>query len=115
MFYELLTGELPIGRFAPPSKRVQVDVRLDEVVLRALEHEPEQRYQHVSEMKTEVESVKLNPAPAKGVRPESAAVLAPTADQTLDNAEGRPVTEPRLLRCALWGAIWFGLLLQRWP
>ncbi len=34
VFYELLTGELPIGRFAPPSQKVQVDVRLDEVVLR---------------------------------------------------------------------------------
>ena len=31
----MLTGELPIGRFAPPSKKVQIDVRLDEVVLRA--------------------------------------------------------------------------------
>ena len=37
VFYELLTGELPMGRFAPPSKKVEIDVRLDEVVLRALE------------------------------------------------------------------------------
>ena len=57
VFYELLTGELPIGRFAPPSKKVQIDVRLDEVVLRALEQEPEQRYQHASEVKTEVEQI----------------------------------------------------------
>ncbi|MEK6258169.1 MAG: serine/threonine-protein kinase [Planctomycetota bacterium] len=57
VFYELLTGELPMGRFAPPSKRVQVDVRLDEVVLRALEQNPEQRYQHASEVKTDVEAV----------------------------------------------------------
>ena len=35
VFYQMLTGELPIGRFAPPSKKVQIDVRLDEVVLRA--------------------------------------------------------------------------------
>ena len=57
VFYELLTGELPIGRFAPPSKKVQIDVRLDEVVLRALEKEPEQRYQHASEVKTDVQSI----------------------------------------------------------
>ena len=31
VFYQMLTGELPIGRFAPPSKKVQIDVRLDEV------------------------------------------------------------------------------------
>ena len=50
VFYELLTGELPIGRFAPPSKKVEIDVRLDEVVLRALEQEPAQRYQHASDV-----------------------------------------------------------------
>lgn len=45
VFYEMLTGELPLGKFAPPSSgRVEVDVRLDEVVLRALEKEPERRY-----------------------------------------------------------------------
>ena len=57
VFYEMLTGELPLGRFAPPSKKVQIDVRLDEVVLRALENEPERRYQHVSEVKTDVETI----------------------------------------------------------
>jgi tRNA A-37 threonylcarbamoyl transferase component Bud32 len=57
VFYELLTGQLPIGRFAPPSKRVQIDVRLDNIVLRALENEPERRYQHVSDVKTEVENI----------------------------------------------------------
>ena len=48
VFYEMLTGELPLGRFAPPSRRVQIDVRLDEVVLRALEKEPAKRYQQVA-------------------------------------------------------------------
>ncbi|MCX7005897.1 MAG: serine/threonine-protein kinase, partial [Kiritimatiellaeota bacterium] len=47
VFYEMLTGEVPMGRFMPPSKKVQVDVRIDEVVLHSLEKEPEQRYQHV--------------------------------------------------------------------
>jgi predicted Ser/Thr protein kinase len=61
VFYELLTGELPMGRFAPPSKRVQVDVRLDEIVLRALEQKPEQRYQHASEIKSDLESMTSRP------------------------------------------------------
>jgi hypothetical protein len=52
-----LTGELPLGRFASPSKKVQIDVRLDEIVLRALERKPEQRFQHASEFKTEVEGI----------------------------------------------------------
>ena len=57
VFYEMLTGELPIGRFEPPSKKVRVDVRLDEVVLRTLESTPERRYQRASDVKTAVESV----------------------------------------------------------
>jgi len=57
VFYEMLTGELPLGKFAPPSQKVQVDVRLDEVVLHTLEKEPSRRYQHASEVKTDVESI----------------------------------------------------------
>jgi prepilin-type processing-associated H-X9-DG protein len=57
VFYEMLTGQLPIGQFAPPSQKVQVDVRLDKVVLKSLAHEPERRYQHASEVKTEVETI----------------------------------------------------------
>ena len=57
IFYELLTGELPMGWFAPPSKKVEVDVRIDDVVLRALESEPSQRYQHASEVKSAVEAL----------------------------------------------------------
>ncbi len=60
VFYQMLTGELPVGGgsgFVPPSRMVRIDVRLDEVVLRALEREPEKRYQQVSEVKTEVETI----------------------------------------------------------
>ena len=64
VFYQMLTGELPIGRFAPPSRKVQIDVRLDEVVLRALEKEPERRYQQASDLKTRVETIVTTPSPA---------------------------------------------------
>lgn len=61
VFYEMLTGELPLGKFQSPSKKVQVDVRLDEVVLHALEKEPERRYQHASEVKSDVETIAGKP------------------------------------------------------
>lgn len=68
VIYEMLTGELPIGRFAPPSQKAAVDVRLDEIVLRTLEKEPARRYQQASEVRTELESVGHSapprPAPA---------------------------------------------------
>ena len=68
VFYELLTGELLLGRFAVPSEKVQTDVRLDDVVLRSLAKEPERRYQQASEFKTDVESVVSNPSNATEVR-----------------------------------------------
>jgi serine/threonine protein kinase len=58
VFYEMLTGQLPIGHFVPPSQKVQVDVRLDSVVLKSLAHEPDRRYQHASEVKTDVEIIR---------------------------------------------------------
>jgi tRNA A-37 threonylcarbamoyl transferase component Bud32 len=61
VFYEMLTGELPLGKFAPPSQRVRVDVRLDEVVLHALEKDPNRRYQHANEVKTDVETITTTP------------------------------------------------------
>ena len=67
VFYELLTGKLPLGRFALPSEKVSVDVRLDDVVLKSLEREPERRYQYVSEVRTEVDSIAHSPAQQRPV------------------------------------------------
>ncbi len=70
VFYQMLTGELPTGKFELPSKKVQIDVRLDEVVLRALEKEPELRYQQASVLKTQVEAIASTPQEEPGaVRP----------------------------------------------
>ncbi len=57
VFYQMLTGELPPKPLQPPSRKVQIDVRLDEVVLHALEKEPERRYQQASQVKTAVETI----------------------------------------------------------
>ena len=51
----------PANVIEPPSRKVQIDVRLDEVVLRALEQKPELRYQQVSEVKTMVENILTMP------------------------------------------------------
>lgn len=67
VFYEMLTGDLPIGRFSPPSQKIDVDVRLDEVVLRALENEPEHRYQQASEVRIDIASISgSNPSAPPG-------------------------------------------------
>lgn len=92
VFYQMLTGELPLGRFGPPSRKVRIDVRLDEIVLRALEKEPGLRYQQASALRTEVEAVTQTSPPA------------PKDETTNARADGNllvvPVNEARLpLRC----------------
>jgi len=96
VFYEMLTGELPLGKFSPPSQRVQVDVRLDEVVLHALEKEPGRRYQQASQVKTDVETISGTPP-----RFASAPLAAATGDSTANTAI---ITAPAvaLMVAGLW-------------
>ncbi len=108
VFYELLTGNLPMGRFPLPSQRVQVDVRLDEVVLRTLEHQPEQRYQHASDVKSDVESI--------SAREKSGVAAAPPCKnpkETTYSPTSESQTPPRFSWKAIVGACWapFFLLL----
>ena len=64
VLYEMLTGELPLGRFGAPSEKSSVNRGVDEVVMRALEKERERRQQSATAMKTEVER-----ATQSGARP----------------------------------------------
>jgi hypothetical protein len=96
VFYEMLTGEVPMGRFDAPSKKVQVDVRLDEVVLRALEREPARRYQQASEVQSGVEAVTSG---GGGGPPKPAAPSGMSS-----GGSGAPL--PRLSRMAVAGAVW---------
>ena len=57
VLYEMLTGEQPAEDLVSPSRKVEVDVRIDEMVLRALESEPEKRYQTAGEFRTVVERI----------------------------------------------------------
>ncbi|HEY1791222.1 MAG TPA: serine/threonine-protein kinase [Verrucomicrobiae bacterium] len=61
VFYQMLTGELPGKNIEPPSKKIQIDARLDEVVLRALEKKPELRFQQASILKTQMETIAQTP------------------------------------------------------
>ena len=79
VFYELLTGGLPVGRFPPPSDTPHVDARLDDVVLRTLEKEPDLRYQQASELRSEVVSLS-DPISAGVVTPKAAGVTAGIRD-----------------------------------
>ncbi len=87
VFYQMLTGELPGRGLEPPSRKVHVDVRLDAVVLRALERKPELRYQQVSEIKTAVETLgadpSANPAPSERATEPAPSAATEAARRTI--------------------------------
>jgi len=65
VFYEILTGELPSQRIEGPSRKVHIDVRIDEIVLRALETEPALRFQTAAEMRTRLEQTMSGAGPGE--------------------------------------------------
>ena len=108
VLYEMLTGDLPLGKFAPPSRKYQLDVRLDEVVLRALENDPARRYQHASEVKTQMENIAGTPAPKDAAsRPEQNRIYWAGFPVVIEREGGRKVN-----RKEAWKAlgILFGVL-----
>ena len=74
VFYELLTGELPLGRFSLPSEKANVNGQLDDVVMKTLEKEPDRRYQQASQIKSAVADARQtfsSTSPASGINPGS--------------------------------------------
>lgn len=57
VLYEMLTGERPKNRIEAPSRRVRIDIRIDEIVLRALERQPGLRFATAAEFRTQVEAL----------------------------------------------------------
>jgi hypothetical protein len=56
ILYELLTGEVPLGTFDPPSKaKAGIDPRLDAIVARCLKPDPADRYSTVAELMADLE------------------------------------------------------------
>lgn len=99
VFYQMLTGELPGKSLEPPSKKVSTDVRLDEIVLRAMEKNPEHRYQQASQVKEVIETIMMSPDSftSKEVSAMNIKFHCPHCDQKLSaepSAEGSEVTCP---------------------
>lgn len=124
VFYQMLTGELPGKPLEAPSRKVQVDVRLDEVVLRALQEEPERRYQQASQIKTAVETVANTPIPSQEKEKDFGIPTSlPKADGSLPVRPSRPLLRTvctaigALLGVALlvFVAAWFAYLRLRVP
>jgi predicted Ser/Thr protein kinase len=75
VLYEMLAGELPIGRFALPSRLRprECDARVDAVIEKSLEKDPSARFQGAKEMGDAIDAIRRSPEP----RPASGAPRAP--------------------------------------
>ena len=92
VLYEMLTGELPIGRFRPPSEKSGTTRDIDAVVMRALEKELDRRFQNVTEVKTQVQGAETKRSPLTetrsatedaGTKPSRAGEIAGVAKLTV--------------------------------
>jgi len=111
VIYELLTGEPPTGPLKPPSERVKVDVRLDEVVLKALADSPEMRWQTAADLRTRVETIAEHPESP----PPLNDVPAPATQATVNHESSKRAarTEHRKGNGPLWVSL--ALLLPGFP
>ena len=104
VFYEMLTGELPIGRFALPSQKTPVDSRFDDVVLRTLEREREKRFQSAGEMKTNVEHL-TDAAPTSPQPPPPVANAGSARGTIAIKPEAVLPETPTWSHKTIWGAV----------
>jgi serine/threonine protein kinase len=70
VLYEMLTGELPLGRFGLVSEKAGVDARFDEVVLRCLAKEPDRRYQQVGQLQDHLAALTRSADRLPAARPQ---------------------------------------------
>jgi hypothetical protein len=93
VLYEMLTGERPRTDLVAPSKKVQLDVRIDEMVLRALEKSPELRYQTADEFRTVVETMVGSGERAPAAQLPVAAVAPPDVTSNVALPKNDPVMD----------------------
>ena len=71
MFYEMLTRDVPRGTPKAPSKKIpNLDVRIDGVVFKAMEPDPDERYQSAAALRTDIDRIRSTPpAPSPAAEP----------------------------------------------
>ena len=104
VFYELLTGGLPGEEYIPVTEKTDVDARYDQLIRRALDPKPENRFDDAREMAAEVEKL-LKASPI---------VTSPDASPLPVAAPSKPTTSWPIWRnlaiiAILLGAIYFAI------
>lgn len=108
VLYQMLTGQMPHGMFEPPSKKVPgLDARYDDIVVRALQADREQRYPNAGCLRSDLDAMLTHPVP-KAMPSSTPALGTPnTGGQTPNPATRRAgLSAPRRHGVRiLWSAV----------
>ncbi len=111
VLYELLTGELPIGRFKLPSQRVEgLDARVDLIVAKALEPDPKVRYARASAVGADVEQLIDPGGSARLLVAQSGLQQSADSPEATTKRGGRPSSAGRMVIEKSWRGIRIGLM-----
>ena len=91
IFYQMLTGDRPVGRFKSPSQKVGVDPRIDDVIYKALETKRENRYQQAGDLADDVRKIVATQAP------------------TSRNGRGKVIALGLFAAAAIGAGVWWGM------
>jgi predicted ATPase len=103
VLYEMFTGNLPMGRFAPPSRLVNVVQQLDAVLLAALDADPRRRFANAREFGRALaaarrgESFVLSPSMVAGMDASLTGNLPAAASPLVGREDERQWLRARLL------------------
>ncbi|MFT5466699.1 MAG: serine/threonine protein kinase [Verrucomicrobiales bacterium] len=61
LFYELLTAKVPRGAWRPPSAFIDIDVRVDQIIVKAMQPDPNHRYQDIGQITTALREMRSAP------------------------------------------------------
>ena len=93
VLYEMLTGDLPVGSFSPPSSKASVSPEVDALVMRSLSPAPDERQQSAAELASELRAALGEEAPAAPNGPASmaqpSAPFSPRDLAIVDQAESQ--------------------------
>ncbi len=88
VMYQMLTGGMPVGAFPMPSEvNPHVDIRVDEVVMRAMQQDPNERFQTISEISERLTLIRAteNDVPVE-TKPEVDPAITPSGKRLITGA-----------------------------
>ncbi len=117
LVYELLTGELPIGRFKPPSQKCPgLDPSVDEAILQLLETEPDARPARANLLADVLELVTpANSSSVPGTPLPKVATQPPPGTSSLSSVIQGPAAGWKLGVFVLGALLLLGVGLKLWP